>query len=355
MAQQNNRARQQRQLIIIFLLVLLLVVAAGFAFLNQDKEKKNAQPEIPPGQVAVPVAARNIELGERISSNMFRVSYFAPERVPVEALIKLDQFIGRYATQTIAQETVFTEQNVSEPDVRGGYSAVAKPGWRVVTIDANLLPGAIGTLRVGDHVDLMAIARADQGYNGGNNNNQPSKTQLRYEYMKGGTQPGEPPRRNTGNTNKNAIVDTQGVTASLIAENAEVLRVPSRGKDQELVVLQMAPQDAHITTLMVAAGASLRVVFRPYNDTQRITKEQSLTITTRMPKPEPDPDRVAVILGNVKNTSRPDSSRYAVAEQNPDYGKSDTFNNRTFNDAAQNRAQPIESTLRNMMQSNVYE
>lgn len=352
MAQQNNRGRQQRIIIIFIVVALLLLVGGAFAILGGDGgEKKRAAPSVPQGLVAVPVASRNIQLGERIASNMFRVDYVEPDRVPPEALLRVNQFLGRYATEPIAEQTIFKETNISEPNMTGGYSAVTKPGKRVVIINAAQLPGTIGTLRVGDHIDLMAINQAGSATGAAG---KPSKEQLRYEYMKGGTQPGTPPRRgNAGNKNSTPS-ESMGLTASLVAENAEVLHVPTRGKDKDLVVLQMNPQDAHVTTLMIAAGASLRVVFRPSNDDETILAERDLTVTTRMPKPEPDPDQVNVIVGNIRGNTRPESERYSPAAINPNYGKQDALANQNFTDSNSTQA-PVQIITRDFGSTQVYE
>lgn len=353
MAQQNNRARQQRTIIIFAVVALLLLVGGAFAMLGGGNEKpKNAAPAVPPGRVAVPVASRNIQLGERISSNMFRLDFVEPQKVPPEALLKINQFIGRYATEPIAEQTIFRESNISTADVTGGYSAVAKPGMRVIVINANQMPGAIGTLRVGDHIDLLAINSADGGTSGASG--KVSKEAQRYAYMKGGTQPGTPPNLNRGKPNTGTTNESMGLTASLIAENAEVLHVPSRGKDKEHVVLQMSPRDAHITTLMVATGAALHAVFRPSNDGDRITVEKELTITTRMPKPEPDPDRVSVIVGNIRGNVRPDSAKFESAEVNQGYGNKDPLSNQNYNDTVANQS-PVQIITRDFQDTQTYE
>lgn len=353
MAQQNNRARQQRILMIFILTALLLLVGGAYAILGGDsKNSRTTPPDVPAGRVAVPVAIRNIQLGERVSGNMIKIRYFAPAEVPPDAFLKLDMFIGRYATQPILQATYFKASNISEADVTGGYSAVTKPGKRVVVINANLLPGAIGTLRVGDHVDLLSIGTPDQVNTAATSGDKSLADKIAI--ARGGTQPGAPvSRRNKAPT---LTPETSGMTAMLIAENAEVMRVPSRGRDQEHVVLQMWPQDAHVTTLMVASGATLRVVFRPYHDEERITKEKDLQITTRIPKPEPDPDRVTVITGNLRATARPDSQRYATAEQNPYYGQQNALRNQNFSDTLPPQHQPPLQTLdRDFGQPQVYE
>lgn len=240
MAQQNSRARQQRIIIIFIVLALLLLIAGVFAMTGGGEKPKNSTPARPAGMVGVPVASRNISLGERISSAHVTVKFLQPSEVPETAIIRADYVVGRYASKPIPVATYFKEDNISEPDVSGGYSAVAKPGKRVVVINANQLPGVIGTIRVGDHIDLLAIGATDRANPGGNA--QASKDQRRVEYMLGGTQPGPPPggrnRNRGGNTNSDSPA---GLTATLISENAEVMRVPTRGKDKDLVVFTDEP------------------------------------------------------------------------------------------------------------------
>lgn len=354
MAQQNSRARQQRIIIIFILVAILLLIGGAFMVLSGENEQsENVQPARPQGMVEVPVANTNIDLGSRISAQMLTVKYMPAREVPETAILRADYVVGRYATQPIPQASYFKDENISAPDVSGGYSAVAKPGKRIVVIGADQLPGVIGTIRVGDHIDLLAIGYTDQVNPAAAANNQQTRDQRRVEYMLGGTQPGTPPGgRNRPNNTQNTNV-SPGMTATLISENAEVMHVPTRARDNDLVVLQMNPQDAHITTLMVAAGSTLRVVFRPSNDSERITTDKEVKITTRLPKPEPDPDRVAIILGSTRSATKPDSSRFATAEQNPNYGQQGALRNQTFSDAP--AAQVIETIRRDLQSNQFYE
>lgn len=340
MAQQNNRARQQRQMIVILLIVMLLIGGGLYVLLGGNTNKGRANNPPPPGSIGVPVANRNINIGERINVSMIRMAYKAAEKVPEDALLKPDQFLGHYATKPILAATHFKEENVSESNVEGGYSALASPGKRIVIVNAMTIPGAIGTLRVGDHIDLLAISANPDATDAA-----PSGPNL------GGNQPGaRPPRR--GQPAGIAKIDN-GVTASLVAEDAEVLRTPARGKDREFVVLQMSPQNAHVTTLMIAAGATMRVVFRPSTDDEKITTEKDLSITTRIPKLEPDPDKVAIIMGTKRTNTVPGSSQFSQAEKNPNYNPDNrTVRSQNYSDTAQ---APIQIISRDYYPTQVYE
>lgn len=76
-----------------------------------------------------------------------------------------------------------------------------------------------------------------------------------------------------------------------------------------------------------------------------------MAITTRMPKPEPDPDQVSIIVGSNRANTRADSSRYATAEQNPSYGQKDPLTNERFADKP---AEASVELIRQEIQSNQY-
>lgn len=318
MAQQSKRVGNPRMILIV-LIILVLIGMIGYMLLGGKKSSETPENQIPVGRVAIPLANKDIKLGERISPGHIRLSYRLPEAIPEDAILRQDFLIGRYATEPIAAATYFSDNNISEPNVRGGYSAVTKPGKRVVVLDASVLPGTIGTLKVGDHIDLLAI---------GTSANQSSSADAKSAYQTkvesspvsiegGGISPGDMNAKARQPRNKGGTLPTLGATtASLVAENAVVLKVPDRGRDRETVVLEMAPQDAHVTILMVSAGATMRAVFRPSLDESRLTKESEVKITTRLPKPEPDPDKITIITGTVRRNSRPDSRVYAEGNEN---------------------------------------
>lgn len=357
MAQQNQRERQQQRQRMVIILILVLLIGAGaylFLGLRGDKETSggNARPS---GQVAIPVATRNINLGERIAGNMFKVSYKTPDKVPTDALLKVDQFLGRFATAPILQESYFTAANVSEADVAGGYSAIAKPGKRVVVLNSNILPGAIPTLRIGDRIDLLAIGTPGGMVTAPTAPAAKTAADSAVTMEGGGSQPGDPNSgaRKRARARAAGEASVSATAATLVAENAEVLRVPTRGKDTEVVVLQMTPQDAHVTTLMAASGAVMRVVFRPFHDETRITKESEVQITTRIPKPEPDPDAVTIITGTVRQNTRPQSQAFEVAETNRSNDE-DAYEprNDVYSDTASSaryRSQPIYQDIKVQM------
>ena len=94
----------------------------------------------------------------------------------------------------------------------------------------------------------------------------------------------------------------------LLAENVEVLVPPPpadprsrRNTAESFAVLQMPPGDAHTTMLALSTGASLRFVFRPFNDAERVTEPPALAQTTYPPR---DARSVDIIRGTARSVQQ---------------------------------------------------
>ena len=316
MAQQNTRARQQqRQRMMIILVFLLVAAGAAFYFiaLKPDAVKKVKAPP-PKGTIAVPVARKDIPIGTRISNKMVTMTYRNPRQVPVDALLARDEFIGRYTTKPVLEGQYFQHEDVGVEGAVGGFSAMATSGKRLIVINANLFPGSIETLKVGDHVDLLAFQgfRATAGTN-----------RQRRRNAVDGSQPGQAPKPNNNRASSSQLIDpVSPASATLIAENAEVMSVTNAKKGANkragrgnFIVFQMSPQDAHVTSLMVASDVMLRAVFRPYGDTTRLTSDKPPAISTRLPKAVLDPELIQVIANGKTYVTKPNSKIFLSEEE----------------------------------------
>jgi Flp pilus assembly protein CpaB len=319
MAQQNTRARQQqKQRMMMILVVFLMIGGAAFYFLNSKPDAaKKVQAPPPKGTIAVPIAKKDIPLGTRISRQMVGYSYRAPRKVPTDALLAPEEIVGRHATQPILSGQYFQSEDIGVEGAVGGYSAMATPGKRLIVINANMFPGSIETLKVGDHVDLLAF----QGFPAAANNGR-----RRNNAAVDGTQPGQRPRNNTPNTNGSVVGQTvepvSPASATLIAENAEVMNTPKqqggnrrRGGGGGFIVFQMTPQDAHVTSLMIASNVMMRAVFRPFADNTRLTSDKPPAITTRLPKAVLDPELIQVIANGKTYVTKPNSKIFLSEEE----------------------------------------
>lgn len=306
MAQQNSRAQQQRRQLIIILVVILIMAMGLFYFvLSGDKAESRKAPQAPEGKVAVPTLKESFKMGQRISTKDYRISYFDPKDVPIDALIQPKDFIGRFAAKPLLAGSYIHEDDVTQPGASANFSGIVSPGKRLVVIDGKLFPGALDVLNVGDHIDLLAIGEPNAASAATAGSGDAS---LRWAL--GGTQPGNAGGDRPARRGRGRAATVSNASATLVAENAVVMKKPTTRKNKNFLVLQMDPQDAHVTTLMVSAGANMRYVFRPFNDEVRHTEPEPIKVTTRLPKPAPDPDAVMFIMGNVRSNTVPVSERY---------------------------------------------
>lgn len=336
MAQQNNtRIRQQkRQRLIIVITLLMLALIAAMVFFWPKPKPVNQEKQRPPGMIAIPVAKQEIPMGTRISSLMFRISYLKPGEVPADALISPKEFMGRFARRTILASEYFRESDITEPGAHSGFSGIAKPGMRIVHVNANLFPGSLETLRAGDKIDLLSVeSSAGQAAAAGAANIRALEKQASDAW--GGENPGDMQSKVNARAALKAATSgavtvgaSRAVTATLIAENAEVMYVPRavqnngrKNNNDAFVVLQMLPEDAHVTVLAATIGNTMRVVFRPFSDDTRLTPVKEVKVTTRLPKPSKDPDNIVIINGLERRQQQPFSESYR-----PDAENSERFN-----------------------------
>lgn len=319
MAQQRNRARQrQRQRIIAILLLVVLGAAGFFLFSKDDKPKKRKKRAAPVGMVKMPTLKRNVGPGTRLSKAHIRNIYRTPREVPTDAVLALDQIVGRFTTHPIFQGQYIREGDVGPEGVTSrGFSSMTRPGMRLVVLSTKLFPGSLHTLKVGDRIDLMALERTQVASGG-------RAAKAKYSPAIDGIHPGARPQRRTSRNKNNlgtTLSDPGTISATLIAENAEVMSVPKtnkRGRNvsgHSTIVLQMHPQDAHVTTLMAASRRTMRAVFRPFGDETRLTQPKPLTATTELPKPKSDPDVINVIVNGRTYLSKPNSTMYRYDDQ----------------------------------------
>jgi len=308
MAQQpiTLRMRQRRRQRLVILAVAFLLLAAGAAwywYIGTRSEPPRREQQ-PPGTVAVPVAAGDIALGEAISPRYLRSRYLPPAAVPPDAIVRPSQLAGRVLVHRVPAGAYFREDDLAPIGAPASLSGLAKPGMRIVVVDADQLSAVPGYIRPGDRVDVLAIS-----YGGAMN-----PANLRAQRLAaspntvegGGTQPGDPnaASRRTRRPGAGMMIgpETQMV-AKLVSEDAEVLRAPAppprlggnpRAPRERHLVLQMKPDDAHTTTLSLAAGNSLRLVFRPFNERDRVRAERPIDEFTHVTA---DIRRIEVING----------------------------------------------------------
>lgn len=301
------RQRRRQRLVILAVAFLLLAAGAAWYWYTGTRSEPQRREQQPPGTVAVPVAGGDIALGESIRPQFLRSRYLPPAAVPPDAIVRSSQLAGRVVLRRIPAGAYFREDDLAPVGAPASLSGLAKPGMRIVVVEASQISAVPGYIRPGDRVDVLAIS-----YGGGMNPANAAAQRLAASpntVEGGGSQPGDPnaasrrtPRPGAGMMMMGA--ETQMV-AKLVGEDAEVLRAPetppraagnpraARGGERHLV-LQMKPDDAHITTLSLAAGNSLRLVFRPFNERERVRAERPIDEFTHVTA---DVRRIEVING----------------------------------------------------------
>lgn len=294
MAQSPSTARirqRRRQRLILVLLLVLGIMAAAAYYLFAPKKKSNEPQVRPKGAIAVPYAKQPIPIGVKINGAMVGVRYVKPYDVPSDAVLTTSQFNGRIATRRIDVGGYFRESDLAAAGAPSSFSGLARPGHRVVVIPSKQIIDT-GYLREGDMVDVLAIGTPLNAVAGAS-----AAAAAPGTIQGGGTQPGAS-GRNTSAAAGRMRVNPNAIKATLVAENAKVIAAPRRGRSTENAVLEMLPQDAHVTTLSMAAGQNLRLVFRHFRDTERITPDRPLSDTTYIPRSS---NSIQMITGSTRS------------------------------------------------------
>ena len=293
------RQRQRRRRIAIALGLLLLVGGVGGYLYSTSKPEGPPPPRREPGWVEVPMTAAEVAVGNVVQRQMLRPFYVPPHAVPPNAILGTSRVQGRVAMRRIPAGAYLTEDDLAPLGAPAGLSALAKDGTRVIVIDVSRVQGAIGFLNPGDRIDVMAISTA-VGAAGG----RPAGVAASPNTLQGGgNQPGDPnaPARTAA---RRGNVTDQGASATLIAEDVEVVRSPRADLPDRAphpLVLRMKPQDAHVTVLAMAANQTLRFVHRPFGERDRITQPPPPAEFTHS---KVDVRQVQVINGVAHSTER---------------------------------------------------
>jgi Flp pilus assembly protein CpaB len=291
-----RQRRRQRLLMLAAALFLLIAGAAYYWYAGTRPDRPREEPQ-PAGTVSVPVATADLPMGEMIRPQSIRPRYVEPSQVPVDAVLRPQQLAGRVVVRGVPAGAYLRQEDLAPEGAPAGLSGLAKPGMRVVVVEAAQMAAVPGFIRTGDRVDVLAISyAAAPGAVGQLDRLRSSPNTVEG----GGSQPGDPnaPARRLARTPRAGFeVPT---VAKLVSEDAEVLQVPRPQADPRMrrverhLVLQMKPEDAHNTTLALASGQTIRLVYRPFNDRTRVTTAEPVSEFTHT---NVDSRRVEIING----------------------------------------------------------
>lgn len=288
------RQRRRQRLILILLVLVSFLAAAGYFLLKPSTAKKGPQPR-PPGTVAVPYARANIGIGTKINARMIGVRYVQPHEVPFDAILTYNHLNTRIASKPIEIGSYFRETDFAATGAPSSFSGIARPGYRIVVIPSKSII-TTGYLREGDTVDILALSGASMARGTVSRAGSPTREG-------GGTQPGASGQNINRGSGTRTAAASAGAKATLIAENAKVVVAPRLGRNTENAVFEMLPQDAHVTMLALGSGQRLQLVFRHFQDEERITPAKPITDTTYLPRSSSAPGTVTFITGSRIATS----------------------------------------------------
>lgn len=283
-----RQRRRRRLMLLAGILVLLAGSVLGFLLLSPGNDLQQARDQ-PPGTVQVPIIAVTIPAGKTIPQTAIRYRYLEPRHVPSDALLNLNQIIGRVALRDVPRGVYLREDDLALYGAPSGLSALARPGKRVVVVPAEQLHAAPNHLEPGDRVDVLALSIV--GGSGAGTGSAVERSAATIEG--GGSQPGDPNSRarQLARSSRSGLGPQLPISAVLLSEDAEILYAPDpyrRGVRPRPggthVALQMAPDEAHATTLALASGQQLRFVYRPFNDRSRITPVRTAGEFTHPPR-----------------------------------------------------------------------
>jgi Flp pilus assembly protein CpaB len=147
-----------------------VVVLAATGAITLPWMKKKVQEPNHDGMVAVPVSARFIKSGDRITSDDLRdpktglpkVQWWPPEQVASnKMLVDLDDILGQVMAKDRSPNFAFTSADFYPKGTRPGPTAAVPFGKRSVAVPAEKLHGLLPGMKPGDRVDLVVTVVAD--------------------------------------------------------------------------------------------------------------------------------------------------------------------------------------------------
>ena len=142
--------------IIMFLIALFAAVGAVFIaakWLQQRSAQVN--------QVAV--AVQEINMGQKLTSNMFKLVSWPANIMPPESFSDLKKIDGRVTKSALQVGEPLLATKLAPEGSLGGLSAVIAEGKRAITVRVNDVVGVAGFALPGNFVDIIVNTKKDEG------------------------------------------------------------------------------------------------------------------------------------------------------------------------------------------------
>lgn len=160
--------------VVMFLIALAAAIGAVFIaakWLQQRSTQVN--------QVAV--ATQEINMGQKLTSNMFKLVSWPANIMPPESFSELSKLDGRVTKSALQVGEPVLATKLAPEGSLGGLSAVIAEGKRAITVRVNDVVGVAGFALPGNFVDIIVNTQKEEG--SGNNKNSKDISKIVLEHI----------------------------------------------------------------------------------------------------------------------------------------------------------------------------
>lgn len=129
--------------------VALSVLALGVAVRDARRMARESRHLLP-----VVTASRDLEAGHSLGAEDLRIAAYPAGLIPSGAFRRPDDLLGQTLASAVPRGSALRRSDVLD-------APRLQPGERLVTLSAHSLPGGLGRLRAGEHVDILATYEVD--------------------------------------------------------------------------------------------------------------------------------------------------------------------------------------------------
>ena len=129
----------------------------------------------------VAVAAQEINMGQKLTSNMFKLVSWPANIMPPESFSDLQKLDGRVTKSSLQVGEPVLATKLAPEGSLGGLSAVIAEGKRAITVRVNDVVGVAGFALPGNFVDIIVNTQKEEGT--GNNKNSKDISKIVLEHI----------------------------------------------------------------------------------------------------------------------------------------------------------------------------
>lgn len=141
----------------VVMLVLSVIIGLGATILAAGWISQQAS--VPSTKVVV--AAADIQLGSRLSSQMLKTVDWPAGSIPTGAVTKAETLEDRVVKTSVLRGEPILEAKLAPVGTKGGLSAVIPEGKRAMTVRVNDVIGVAGFALPGNYVDIVINTQLD--------------------------------------------------------------------------------------------------------------------------------------------------------------------------------------------------